>query len=264
MTGLQERLAYTFKNIGFLEEALTHRSFAHEQCPPIAHNERMELLGDSVLGLIVVDLLVRKFPQANEGELSKHRSWLVAEPTLAQIAETLELGLALRLGRGEANSGGTSKPRLLACALEAVVAAVFLDGGFEHAQIVVSRWFKDLLEMDRPHHLNQDFKTQLQEYIQNRFKTPPQYQLLAEHGPAHNRSFHVQVKVGDEVLGQGHGKSKKQAEQQAAQMALEKLAIPQAAQPTVEKLPPPDLDNLILNPLENPIASAGKSPEDSI
>ena len=182
----------------------------------------MEFLGDAVLDLTVSNLLLQHFPQSSEGELSRGRAALVNARRLASLAWGLDLGFYLLLGKGEEQQAGREKPSLLADALEAVMAAVFLDGGLKAADVLTRRWFTPLLaEMaESPW---QDFKTRLQELIQAHHKGSPAYLLLSESGPSHARQFLVEVRLGDRPLAQGQGRTKKQAEQMAARQALETL-----------------------------------------
>jgi ribonuclease-3 len=210
---------YTFRDSALLEEALTHRSFAHEGGHGV-HNERFELLGDAVIGLILTDLLLEDFKDASEGELSKRRAVLVNEAALASVAQHLDLGSVMRLGKGEMASGGSAKPRLLACAFEALVGAVYRDAGFIETRRLVAQWFHNCWPQFSEVAL-QDFKTDLQERVQERERCLPTYEVVGETGPAHDRVFRVQVRVDSRVLALGEGKSKKMAEQQAAKLALE-------------------------------------------
>ncbi|MFZ5452142.1 MAG: ribonuclease III [Thermodesulfobacteriota bacterium] len=222
LRSLARRLGHTFKNLGLLDQALRHSSYAHERPESGPSNEQLEFLGDAVLALTISDLLLAAFPQSSEGELSRSRAALVNARQLAALARQLNLGPYLRLGRGEEGQAGREKPSLLADALEAVLAACFLDGGLKAAQKVIQGWFGPLLE--RSARLPwQDFKTALQEFTQARFKLSPTYKLLEESGPSHHRRFRVEVRLGPEPLAQGEGPSKKQAAQMAARLALERL-----------------------------------------
>lgn len=212
---LLRALGYTFRSPELLEQALTHRSYVNES-PAEADNERLEFLGDAVLDLIVSEALMERFPSAKEGRLSQLRAYVVSEGGLAQAAERMGLGPALRLGRGEELSGGRSKPSLLADAMEAVVAAVYLDGGFEAARQVVWR----LLELpDEQVHAG-DAKSTLQQRIQADHRATPEYRLVQEVGPDHDKTFVVEVHLQGERLGAGVGRTKKEAEQRAAAQVL--------------------------------------------
>ncbi len=203
-----------------LNEALTHKSYAHERAgiSPPPHNEKLEFLGDSVLGIVVCDYLYANFPGVDEGGLSKVKSVVVSASSLAEKARKIRLGESLRLGRGEEKSGGRQRPALLADALEAVIGAVYLSGGLEHAR----KFVLGLLETDlvgaRSGHLAPDYKTILQEHFQRVEKRAPQYKVLRQWGPDHNRSFEVECHFPGKVLARGTGKSKKEAEQDAAKL----------------------------------------------
>ncbi len=216
-----------FENRELLLRALVHRSFAYENPEPGADNETLEFLGDSVLGLAISHLLLDLFPGCDEGELSRLRSSIVNERELAQIASTLELGDYLLLGKGEQISGGRQKPSLLANALEAVLAAVYLDGGLDSALQLVRTMFGDYLgnrgEAQLLKTLDKDYKTQLQEITQARLKLTPLYRLESEQGPDHDKTFFMRVEVGDRVLASGSGKSKKEAQQEAARKAMAEM-----------------------------------------
>lgn len=215
-------LGHVFVRPLLLEEALTHRSFAHEQGADSRDNERLEFVGDAVVGLVVATLLHEHFPGAREGELTQRRAALVSGPALARLSAELGIGAALRLGRGEERSGGREKPRLLAGALEACFAAVYLDGGVEAAMSMGRSLFTPLLDAHGPG--ANDFKTRLQELLQAAGRGMPRYELVAADGPEHERAFHVALRIGDELAGEGRGRSKSEAEQQAACVALEAQA----------------------------------------
>jgi ribonuclease-3 len=217
--GLQEGIGYYFEDLELLRDALTHRSFVNER-PDLArcHNERMEFLGDSILGLAASALLWRQYPDAREGELTRRRADLVCESSLATIARKLDLGSLLRLGKGEEKSGGRDKPRLLASALEALVAAVYLDAGEQEAISVARALLAPHVESLQPG--ESDYKSRLQVLLQARTKSPPLYALLGTEGPDHDRVFHVEVRLGEQRLGRGSGRSKLDAEQVAAKHAL--------------------------------------------
>ncbi len=222
LQGLARRLGYRFKDLGLLDQALRHSSYAHERPESGPSNEQLEFLGDAVLALVISDLLLASFPRSSEGELSRKRAALVNARQLAALTRQLDLGPHLLLGRGEESQAGRDKPSLLADALEAVLAACFLDGGLKAAQTLIHRLFVPLLETQA--RLSwQDFKTALQELTQARYKLSPSYHLLEESGPSHHRRFRVEVRLGPEPLAQGDGPSKKQAAQMAARLALERL-----------------------------------------
>jgi ribonuclease-3 len=223
LEALARRLGHGFRDLGLLDRALRHSSYAHERPESGPSNEQLEFLGDAVLALTVSDLLLASFPHSSEGELSRSRAALVNARQLAALARQLELGPHLLLGRGEESQSGREKPSLLADALEAVLAAAFLDGGLKAAANITRRLFAPLLEQEA--RLSwQDFKTALQELTQARYKMSPSYHLLEESGPSHHRRFRVEVRLGPEGLAQGEGPSKKQAAQMAARLALERLA----------------------------------------
>lgn len=222
LRSLARRLGHRFKDLGLLDQALRHSSYAHERPEFGPSNEQLEFLGDAVLALTISDLLLASFSQSSEGELSRRRAALVNARQLAALARKLDLGPYLLLGRGEESQAGREKPSLLADALEAVLAACFLDGGLKAAQKVIHSWFGPLLEKSARLPW-QDFKTGLQEFTQARFKLSPTYKILEESGPSHHRRFRVEVWLGPEPLAQGEGPSKKQAAQMAARLALERL-----------------------------------------
>ena len=217
---LEQRLGYTFLDRSLLDGALTHTSALPANAVRVG--EQLEFLGDAVLGVVIADLLLHAFPQLDEGELSKRRSMLVRAPTLADKARGLGIGQALRLGRGEDRAGGREKPSILASTYESVLGAIYRDGGFERAKAVIMRHFTEDLERGGVAGAP-DWKTALQERIQARHRTVPEYRLTGEEGPAHARQFTAEVWVGDQYLARGQGTSKREAEQQAARAALEEL-----------------------------------------
>jgi ribonuclease III len=226
---LQQVLQYEFRESRALYQALIHRSFAHEN-PQFQHsdNETLEFLGDAVLGLAVSHLLLERFPHLNEGDLSRLRSSIVNERELAKLALSLNLGDHLLLGKGEELTGGRHKPSLLADTLEAVLAAIYLDGGLDTAISVVRRLFHAYFDPERDEDplkaWDKDYKTQLQELAQARLKLTPAYVLETEEGPDHDKKFFVSVALEGQILAQGSGKSKKEAQQEAARQALEQLS----------------------------------------
>jgi ribonuclease III len=223
---LEERLNYRFRDIDLLSIALTHRSYVNENpYPPLADNERFEFLGDAVLGLCVSDLLINKYVDFSEGTLSKIRAGIVNEKPLAELASSLQLGDCLLLGKGEENSGGRAKDSLLANSLEAVIAAIYLDSGFNEVKTVLEIILAPLLEDSVLLSQNFDYKTALQEFCQKRYKIAPVYTIIDSSGPDHAKIFEVQVTVADKIPQTGYGKSKKEAEKQAAQKAWEILQI---------------------------------------
>ena len=217
---LEERLGYKFKNIKFLETGVTHSSFSNETKEHVPYNERQEFLGDAVLSIIVSDYIFENYTKLPEGELTKLRASLVCEKSLCGFSNELELGSFLRLGHGEELMGGRERPSILADAFEAVLAAVYLDGGIEPATKIVLRFIKKALE----HVENaafKDYKTLLQEIIQKNPEERLTYVLVGESGPDHDKRFDIDVMLNSNVIGHGIGKSKKTAEQHAAKEALE-------------------------------------------
>lgn len=225
---LEASLGYEFRDKGLLEHALTHRSRAHEDASGgVADNESLEFLGDAVLGLVISDRLFREFPDYDEGGKSKAKALLVSAPTLARVGEQLGLGNYLLLGRGEEKTGGRQKPSLIADTFEAVVAAVYLDGGVAAADAFIERQFRDALEEVRAGRTvlggAADHKSTLQEWLQAHDRPLPTYVLVGTQGPDHRKTFEVEVQVADETVSRGDGRSKKEAEQRAASRALEAL-----------------------------------------
>lgn len=220
---LQNSLAYWFKNISILKQAITHRSYVNEHPEPaLMHNERLEFLGDAVLNLTLSDLLFKKYPDLPEGSLSKIRAGQVNEKKLAALSLELDLGAYLLIGRGEEQTGGREKASLLANAFEAVLGAIYLDGGFQSASIFIARLLQSHIEADR-YQSTQDHKTFLQEYCQGKLKTVPVYTVLREEGPDHKKIFFVEVKIQNQVISKGKGRTKKEAQQKAAEKALLEL-----------------------------------------
>ena len=216
---LEKELGYSFSDASLLLRALTHVSYDREKS--VGHNEVLEFLGDAVLDLAISDVLIRSFPQKSEGDLSRMRAALVNSVVLAEKAALLNLGALLRLGKGEERSGGRDKPSILAGAFEALLGAIYRDGGYEAARRLVERYFAaDVREKSLG---QQDYKTRLQEISQMLFHAPPSYRLVSESGPDHDKCFVTEIAVGGNVLGEGNGKTKKQSEQEAAKQALEKL-----------------------------------------
>lgn len=214
---LCDRLGYEFIDIRILDRALTHRSWCAEH-PGHRSNERMEYLGDAVLGLVVADHTFRAYPDLGEGWLSRARASVVRATALAEMAAEVHLGGELRLGKGEDASGGRRKPSILADALEAVICAVYLDGGWEPARDLVLRLLGDRLANLAGSDAEHDHKSRLQELAARHFDEPPVYEL-SEHGPEHAKEFNAEVFVGGRLLGRGDGHTKKQAEQKAAHQA---------------------------------------------
>ncbi len=221
---LQQALGYVFSDLRLLNKALTHKSYVNERNEPLKHNERFEFLGDSVLDIVVSDYLVCEFGDYAEGTLSKIRAAVVNESCLADIARKIDLGKYLLLGKGEDFSGGRDKASILADAFEAVAGALFRDGGLESA----SKVFLPLLEVEISKFSHswsfRDFKSELQEYTQNKWVCTPSYKVVNELGPDHAKEFEVAVLIKNQVKGQGLGKNKKEAEQAAAKMAMESFS----------------------------------------
>ena len=223
---LQQAIGYRFRDRGLLEHAMTHTSRANEDVSGGVHdNESMEFLGDAVVGFVVADVLFREFPEFDEGEKSKTKAALVSTATLARQAERLNLGEHLLLGRGEEKTGGRRKQALLADGYEALIAAIYLDGGIEHVRAFIVREFAPLLTEVQQHGIagSQDYKSALQELLQARDLPLPEYRLLGTMGPDHRKLFQVEVVVNGEALAEATGPSKKEAEQDAARAALDKL-----------------------------------------
>lgn len=221
--GLQGQIAYHFRNPHLLRQALTHRSSIRQKDEEGEDNERLELLGDSVIELVVSHLLLDHFPHLSEGGVSKARASLVKEATLASLAREVGLGNHLRLGRGEEETGGKEKDSILAGGMEALVAAVYLDGGYEEAFRMIARLYLPLLEEMQGGLKDDDFKTRLQEYTQRHLNTTPDYVVVAEEGPDHDKTFEVVISIEGKSYGRGRGSSKKEAEQRAAEEALRTL-----------------------------------------
>jgi ribonuclease-3 len=221
---LQQRLGYRFRDPVRLRIALTHKSWAHEHGEPVEHNERLEFLGDAVLSLCVGHLLMHRYPDWSEGTLSQARAVLVSTAGLAEVAGDLGLGPALQLGRGEARTGGRDKPSILADAFEAVTAAVYLDAGFERTLEIVESLMGQRLQRAERRLRRRDPKTRLQERIQAVTKRPPSYVLEGTSGPEHDLRFTVALEVDRCEIGIGVGRTKKEAEQDAAAALLQRLS----------------------------------------
>jgi ribonuclease III len=226
--GLQRAIEYRFRDHGLLEHAMTHTSRANEDVSGgVRDNESLEFLGDAVLGFVVADMLFREFPEFNEGQKSKVKASLVSAATLARQAEQLLLGEHLLLGRGEEKTGGRRKQALLADGYEALIAAIYLDGGIEQAQAFITRQLGPLVARVREQGvIGDDYKSALQEDLQSRDRPLPEYRLVGTLGPDHRKQFQVEVVVQGESIAQASGPSKKEAEQEAARLALDKLRQP--------------------------------------
>lgn len=224
METLSEKLRYQFKNPALLEEALRHSSYANEhRNERLLSNERLEFLGDSVLGFVTAEYLFEEHPHAPEGELTRIRAMLVCEESLYEVAQGLELGQYLKLGNGEESSGGRGRASILADATEAVFAAVYLDGGFEAAKELIHRVLINREREIAAEKKRRDYKTLLQEFVQRTPNKDLIYQLVGESGPDHAKTFSLEVLLCGAVVGVGSGHSKKEAEQMAAKDALETL-----------------------------------------
>lgn len=215
---LQSAIGYTFREEGLLRQALTHSSYANEKhMKRFSDNERLEFLGDAVLEVISSEYLYANYPQMEEGDLTKMRASLVCEPTLALCTKEIDLGEYLYLGKGEDHTGGRQRKSILSDALEAVIGAIYLDGGFEPAREFVLRFIMTDIEHKQ---LFYDSKTILQELVQGRYDTPLSYEVVSEEGPDHDKEFAVEAVMGGRVIGKGSGHTKKAAEQEAAYQAL--------------------------------------------
>ena len=221
MKKLEAKLGYSFQDATLLRHALTHSSYANEhRSEGLTSNERLEFLGDSVLGMVVADHLYHTHPNMPEGELTRTRAALVCEESLYEIAKELELGEYLRLGKGEDAGGGRQRPSILADAVESLIAAVYLDGGIEPARVIIRAL---VLGREVERAVDRDYKTALQELVQRKPGNAITYRLVRESGPDHCRLFEMEVSVGGVPAGQGEGRTKKVAEQHAAKAAIERL-----------------------------------------
>lgn len=222
---LQEKIEYKFKDMKLLYWALTHSSYANEhKKQKITYNERLEFLGDSVLGLVVSEYIFVKYPRYPEGDLTKLRATVVCEPSLSYLAKNINLGKYLMLGKGEEATGGRERVSILADAFEALIGAIYLDGGIENAKVFVLKYLSPIIENAvNGVELFIDYKTHLQELLQKTTKSKIEYAVILEEGPDHNKIFHTEVTLDGEVLGKGIGRSKKEAEQNAAKSALDKM-----------------------------------------
>ena len=219
---LETVMGYRFRNISLLQNALTHSSYANERYRNrLMSNERLEFLGDSILGMVVAEHLYRSFPDRPEGELTRMRADMVCETALAAVADRLQLGQHGLLGHGEARFGGRTRNSILADAVESVIAACYLDGGMSVAETFIRNFVLCNVPAERLH--NTDYKTALQELVQQKKDQVLRYELIAESGPDHDKQFTVSVSLNGTVVGTGSGRSKKRAEQDAARTAIEKL-----------------------------------------
>ena len=222
LTKLEQGLGYTFRNKALLENALTHSSYANENRERhLPDNERLEFLGDSILGFVVAEYLYRNFPDKPEGELTRIRADLVCERNLAEAAASIELGSYLLLGHGEEQGGGRKRDSIVSDAMESVIAASFMDGGFAAAKEIIDRLILSNIPKGRPR--NFDYKTAFQELVQRKKDQQIHYELTGESGPDHDKHFEVEVLLNGRAVGRGVGSSKKRAEQAAAEAAIEAL-----------------------------------------
>jgi ribonuclease III len=224
ITILQQRIGYCFKKEAILLEAMTHSSFANEwKHKRMRDNERLEFLGDSVLSLIISHYIFETYHHLPEGELTKVRANVVCEASLALKARRIDIGKHLLLGRGEESSGGRDRESILADGLESLIAAIYLDGGYLHAEAFVIDNFKDLIDLAASGDLMSDYKTKLQEILQCNTQEKIEYLVVNEEGPDHNKTFYIEVRAGEQMLGNGQGKNKKEAEQNAARAAISNM-----------------------------------------
>ncbi len=226
LEALQKELGVKFHDRKLLDSALTHTSYVHEQKRPLEEsNERLEFLGDSILNLCVAEMLVRVFQNEPEGVLSKRRAALVNQKQLFLISQKLDIGSYLKLGKGEEKTGGRAKESVLGDALEAIIGALFLDQGFESCQKLLHRLFYGLVQSSHAAETSQDFKTKLQEHHQRHFKKSPRYVVESALGPDHAKTFVVRIEFDGQTVGRGQGRSKREAEQAAAEEAFKGLTL---------------------------------------
>ncbi len=222
---IQRTLGVSFNENTLLEQSLVHRSYLNENPDfTLPSNERLEFLGDAILGLIVAENLYRDFPHLSEGEMTRLRAYLVCQETLAEVAVSLKLGQYLYLGRGEASCGGRDRPSNLACALEAIIGAIFIDQGLSKTRKLVLQWLRPRLEQAIQEKQGSDYKSRLQEVVQASRHVTPTYRMVEASGPDHARQFTAEVIVGKKVLARGHGPSKQIAEMEAARVALSNIS----------------------------------------
>lgn len=225
LSALQEVLGITFSDLSLLETAVVHSSYVNENPSLVSgHNERLEFLGDAFLGLVIAEKLYQDFPGLTEGEMTRRRSALVRGDTLARVGRAVKLGDYLYMGKGEETSGGRKKASNLAGAVEAVIAAVFLDLGYDTARDFVLRLLEKEIKQVGSRNIGTDYKSRLQEVLQSRERLAPSYRLVESVGPDHDKRFTVDVYAGEKILGRGIGKSKKIAETEAAKIALQHLS----------------------------------------
>lgn len=217
---IEKKLSYKFKNPALLKTALTHSSYANEY--GVESNERLEFLGDAILGCVVARVLYDKFPESTEGKLSKLRSAIVSRTNFARYARKLRIDKQILLGRGEEHTGGRERESNLAGTFEAVIGAIYIDGGYRKTFTIISRLTRESLKSED---LFSDYKTRFQEIAQKKFRKIPKYTIISEDGPPHEKTFRVEVKLGSRSYGEGVGRSKKEAEQVAAEDALKRIDI---------------------------------------
>lgn len=224
MSNFEKNINYKFKNPALLREALTHSSFSNERKENAVHNnERLEFLGDAVLSIVISDYLFKNHTDLPEGELTKIRSKIVCESTLGECSRRIDLGEFMFFGKGEEMTGGRKRTSILADAFEALIASIYLDGGIDSASQFIMSFMKDFIHNAINGKVFLDYKTHLQEIVQIRKDNKIKYEIIGEEGPDHCKLFYTQVKLNDIVIGYGKGRSKKEAEQEAAKMAIEKL-----------------------------------------
>lgn len=216
---IEKKLNYKFKDRKLLKTALTHSSYANE-CS-VESNERLEFLGDAILGCVVAKVLYQMFPENSEGELSKLRSAIVSRSNFSRYANLLKIDKQVLLGKGEENTGGRDRESNLAGAFEAIIGAIYIDGGYRKTYNIISKLVKECI---RNNEIFSDYKTKLQEVSQKKFRQIPRYSVILEEGPPHDKRFHIKVEIASKVKGEGKGKNKKEAEQAAAKQALLRIA----------------------------------------
>jgi ribonuclease-3 len=216
---IEKKLDYKFKDLELFKTALTHSSYANETS--VESNERLEFLGDAVLGFIVAHVLYKRYPDASEGKLSKMRSSIVSRMNFAHLARELKIDKQVLLGKGEENTGGRERESNISGTFEAVIGAIFIDGGYRRVSKIITTLLKNCLNGDEE--IFKDYKTKLQEVAQRKFKKVPKYKVVLEEGPPHDKNFHIEVRLGRKSFGKGVGRNKKQAEQEAAKQGLESM-----------------------------------------
>src|SRR5512133_3964734 len=264
VSALAERLGIVLADRVTSLAALTHKSYVNEHRDEqgLQDNERLEFLGDAVIDLAVSHRLMERFPGAREGDLSKMRAAVVDEQGLSEMARALDLGALLRLGRGEELTGGRQKASLLADAMEAVIAAVYVASGLQAVLGIVDRFLGEAFARAAAGTLDRDYKTQLQELAQSRMRASPRYRVVAEHGPDHSKTFEVELEIGGEIIGRGSGRSKKDAEQASAKLALELLRTPAEPEPVAEA--PVDVERATSEECVASVVQVGIAPAEEV